>query len=341
MSNDILTDIVKLCLALDQKSSDVYARLSSLVEIEELKHFWKEMSDEETTHVEFWKRLVEMAENRMLPQVFDNPEETKSELEEINNKVNMLWKKFGNNVNISDSFILAYRMEFYLLHPALATLFHYMKGVETKTNPEDTYESHIEKFIDTFRKYGGITPELELLGETLQSLWKKNRELAHKSSFDELTEIFNRRGFFDTIKPLLHLSRRNRYSVGIMMTDIDDFKKVNDTYGHQKGDDVLKTVAKVLKSNVRGSDIVGRYGGEEFIIFFYAVDKDVMCQIADTIRKKIEKDTKNDIPVTVSIGISQGLLSSDVENTIITLIGTADACLYRAKGEGKNRVVMD
>jgi diguanylate cyclase (GGDEF)-like protein len=291
--------------------------------------------------VEFWKRLVELAENRMLPQVFDNPDKTKSELEEINNKVNMLWEQFKNRVNISDSFILAYRMEFYLLHPALATLFHYMKGVETKPNPENTYENHIEKFIDTFRQYGEVTPELELLGETLQSLWKKNRELARKSSLDELTEILNRRGFFDTIKPLVHLSRRNRYPVGIMMTDIDDFKKVNDTYGHQKGDDVLKTIAKVLKSNIRGSDIVGRYGGEEFIIFFYGADKEVMYYIADTIRKIIEEDTRNDIPVTVSIGISQGLLDSGVEDTIMTLIGTADACLYRAKGEGKNRVVMD
>jgi diguanylate cyclase (GGDEF)-like protein len=341
VGDDTLFDTVKLCLALDQKASDIYARLSSLVEIEELKRFWKEMSDDEMTHVEFWKRLLELAENRMLPQVFDNPEKTKSELEEINNKVNMLWKQFKNRVTISDSFILAYRMEFYLLHPALETLFHYMKGVETKTNPEDTYESHIEKFVDAFRNYGEVTPELELLGETLQSLWQKNRELARKSSFDELTEIFNRRGFFDTIKPLVHLSRRNRYPVGIMMTDIDDFKKVNDTYGHQKGDDVLKTVAKVLKSNVRGSDIVGRYGGEEFIIFFYGVDEDVMYHIADTIREEIEEDTRNDIPVTVSIGISQRLLSSDVEDTIMTLIGTADACLYRAKGEGKNRVVMD
>lgn len=341
MSDDTLIDIVKLCLVLDQTSSDVYARLSSLVEIEELKRFWKEMSDEEMAHVAFWERLVEMAENRMLPQVFDNPEETKSELEEICSKVNMLWKKFEHRASISDSFLLAYRMEFYLLHPAIETLFHYMKGVETETNPGDTYESHIAKFIDTFRKYGEVTTELELLGETLQSLWKKNRELARKSSFDGLTEIFNRRGFFDTIKPLSYLSRRNRYPVGIMMTDIDDFKKVNDTYGHQKGDDILRGVAQVLKSNVRGSDIVGRYGGEEFIVFFYDVDKDIMYQIADTIRKKIEKDTRDDIPVTVSIGISQGLLRSDVEDSIMTLIGMADACLYRAKGEGKNRVVMD
>jgi len=341
MRDETLTDIVKLCLALDQKSSNIYTRLSSLAEIDDLKRFWKEMSEEELTHVEFWKRLVEMAENHMMPQVFDNPEETKSELEAIDNKVNTLWKQFENRVTISDAFILAYRMEFYLLHPALATLFHYMKGIGTKANPEDTYESHIEKFIDTFRQYGEVTPELELLGETLQSLWKKNRDLARKSSLDELTEIFNRRGFFDTIKPLLHLSRRNRYPVGIMMTDIDDFKKVNDTYGHQKGDDVLKTITKVLKSNVRGSDIVGRYGGEEFIIFFYGVDEDVVYHIADTIRKEIEEDTRNDIPVTMSIGISQGFVSNDVENTIMTLIGRADACLYRAKRDGKNRVVMD
>jgi diguanylate cyclase (GGDEF)-like protein len=128
--------------------------------------------------------------------------------------------------------------------------------------------------------YGKASPVIELLGETLKSLWRKNRYLARQISQDELTGIFNRRGFFNAAKPLLYLSQRTQKEVGVMMLDIDDFKKLNDTHGHQAGDEILKITARSMRNSVRASDIVGRFGGEEFIIFFSSINKRSVFQIA-------------------------------------------------------------
>ncbi len=341
MIDDVLHDITKLCLELDKISSEIYDQIASLTDQDMLKQFWREMAEEERMHVKYWNTVVEMAEHGMLPQVFEDPEKTKRELEDIQNKVTTLWNKFEHAPNSAETFLMAYRMEFYLLHPALGTLFHYMKGVVTENNPTDTYENHLAKLNAMIGKHGSMNPELELLAEAIQTLWKRNRELARKSSHDELTEVFNRRGFFDTITPLMHISQRHQYPVGVMMTDIDDFKKVNDTYGHQTGDQVLKVVASILRKNVRSSDIVGRYGGEEFVIFFNDVEEETIGDIAETIRQKIERGTLETVPVTVSIGLAVDTIHNGVNDEIMHLINRADEYLYRAKRSGKNRVIMD
>ncbi len=102
-----------------------------------------------------------------------------------------------------------------------------------RPNPEDEYESHLKRFIDALNQFGKTSPEMELLGETLQRLWLENRNLARQSLYDNLTGTLNRRGFFDSIKPLSYLAQRSNLMVGIMMIDIDNFKTINDSYGHR------------------------------------------------------------------------------------------------------------
>ena len=135
-----------------------------------------------------------------------------------------------------------------------------------------------------------------------------SKRLAMQTHVDYLTGILNRRGLFDTILPLSYLAKRNNYSIGIMMVDIDHFKIVNDTYGHQAGDRTLRSVAQIMKATVRSSDIVGRYGGEEFLVFLSPVDSDFLFTIAEKIRTEIESESKKDIPVTTSIGVSYGII---------------------------------
>jgi len=341
MQDEVLVDIVGLCLSLDAKSYKIYSKLAEAAETQPFHQFWADMAAEEKTHIEFWKNLVTLARDGVLPPVFDDPTHTRHELEVIDKKIDTAWNAYTRTPSLSAAFLLAYRLEFSLLHPAIEMLFHYMKDIESSHNPEDSYEAHLNKFIDALRAYGNATPELELLGETLTSLWRRNRQLARQSTVDELTDLLNRRGFFNAITPLLHLSKRNQYPIGIAMADIDNFKHVNDTYGHQQGDAVLKTVAKQLKANRRSSDIIGRFGGEEFIIFFSAIDRDSIYPIAEKIRRAIEQDSTGDIKVTVSMGIAQGIPKSDVQEAIMELIKRADNSLYRAKNSGKNRVVMD
>jgi diguanylate cyclase (GGDEF)-like protein len=340
MVDNELMDIISLCLVIDTKAIDIYSELSSATDNLELSVFWENMSKEEQEHVNFWNYLLSLAKKDMIPQVFTNPDQIKNELLQLQNKANSLLESSKNLSDISKSFLIAYRLEFYLLHTAFATLFHSIRSFDDKKNPEDEYEIHINRFFEALSKFGTVTPELELLGESLQRLWKENKSLSLQSSIDELTGVLNRRGFFNIIKPLSYLAKRNNYNVGIIITDIDHFKNINDTYGHQQGDEVLKTVATILKNNIRSSDVIGRYGGDEFIIYLSAISQCSIYSISYKLRKEVESASKNSIEVSISLGVSYGILKNVAEEELKSLITKADSCLYQAKRTGGNEIVI-
>jgi diguanylate cyclase (GGDEF)-like protein len=334
-------DIANICYDIDSRAAVIYQELASLTEDEDLKRFWLSMSDDEKDHMDVWRRIASFAEEGILPEVFTDPAREKEELEIIRHKVDSLLERFDHSPSIANMFTLAYRLEFYVMHPAFEKLFGLMETLDAGYRAEHIYEAHMEKFTFALKKYGADTPELDLLGETLFRLWGENRKLAVLSSTDELTGLNNRRGFFNAAKPLLHLAQRNGNHVSFIICDLDDFKKINDTYGHQAGDRILKQVASIMQANVRASDIIGRYGGEEFIICFSTIGKNSVLRLAENIREAVGKETIDDIPVTISIGIAGSKLGIDVETDMDELIRKADSHMYLAKAKGKNQVMSD
>ena len=154
---------------------------------------------------------------------------------------------------------------------------------------------------------------------------------------DPLTNIYNRRYFFEVATKMFLTALREKKEIAVLMCDIDHFKKINDTYGHQTGDLVIKHTAKILNTSVRKNDIVARYGGEEFIIFLYDCPRPYSMLVAEKIRKTIESqkiidEENNIITYTISIGIAHKGSSID------ELIKNADTMLYKAK-ETRNKVV--
>jgi diguanylate cyclase (GGDEF)-like protein len=336
---DILVEILELCLYLDKKSAEIYMNFSNKAEHEELKGFWRETSLEEHGHAIFWDKLLKLAHKGMLPQIFDSPFGLRDELRSTKSKIDSLVKRSKQVRSISEVFLIAYRVEFYLLHPEFEALFHFIKTILNEPTPGEEYDGHLKRFLVALNKYCAESPELEFLGETILRFRELSNRLALQTHIDYLTGIFNRRGLFDTILPLSFLAKRNNYSIGIMMADIDHFKKVNDTYGHQTGDRILRDVARLIKEGVRNSDIVGRYGGEEFLVFLSPVDPKFLFSIAEKIRSTIDKESRHEIPVTISIGVSYGVIKDDIEKDVEELIKSADECLYRAKKTGRNKVV--
>ena len=133
----------------------------------------------------------------------------------------------------------------------------------------------------------------------------------------------------------MELSRAQGLPLSVCMLDIDHFKKINDTKGHQFGDYVLREVAKVFKDETRGLDVVGRYGGEEFIAIFYGADHLQSVLIAERMRTHIERlELVDGVHVTISGGVAQ---YHDQDSD--TLIEDADKLLYMAKARGRNRIV--
>jgi diguanylate cyclase (GGDEF)-like protein len=164
-------------------------------------------------------------------------------------------------------------------------------------------------------------------------------QIKENSQRDFLTGLFNRNYFFSVINDKV---KNCENGFAIIMIDIDDFKKCNDTFGHQYGDKVLRQVSSIIKSNLRNEDIVARYGGEEIIVYMYDVkrEEDVyhrMCSIKMKIMNTSIDYGEISSHVTVSIGISVSHNSSD---DVEKMIREADVNLYRAKNSGKNRVIM-
>ncbi len=160
------------------------------------------------------------------------------------------------------------------------------------------------------------------------------KKLAKMAFLDPLTQIFNRRFFMIRATADFNNAMRQGEPCSIIMVDIDHFKKFNDTYGHQYGDEVLKTVASVLSSSLRDSDVIGRYGGEEFVIFLPGTGLREAERIAERLRQAVEKYPMAKENITISLGVTE----CTPNDTLESAIERADKALYMAKENGRNRV---
>lgn len=195
------------------------------------------------------------------------------------------------------------------------------------------------------------TEFLALLG-SMVAISLHNAQLYHRSILDELTQVYSR-GHFDVYLSQ-EIERARRYSrpdesgdlealnVSLVMFDLDDFKKVNDTYGHQVGDVVLRQTAQLVRTKIRSADVVARYGGEEFVIVLPETAKANAERAAERLRKAIENNKVatrefGKLEITVSIGVAT--YPNDALDAH-GLVRAADQALYKAKGAGKNMIVV-
>jgi diguanylate cyclase (GGDEF)-like protein len=179
---------------------------------------------------------------------------------------------------------------------------------------------------------------LDLEGRLVEA----RESLRFKASHDSLTTIWNRGAIIEMLERELSRARRDGSSVGILLADIDHFKRVNDTRGHLVGDEVLRAVTGRLKGEVRSYDSVGRYGGEEFLILLPGCDNPKLTTKAEQLVKVVERSSigtsTGTVAVTISVG---GIASGDCPHAEVTkLLRAADTALYRAKVSGRNRSEM-
>jgi len=170
----------------------------------------------------------------------------------------------------------------------------------------------------------------------ITELYLTQQRLLEQTYVDHLTKLNNRRSYNENIEKLISQYKRYKTPFSILMYDIDDFKNINDTYGHSVGDDVLVEMSKLIKSYIRDSDYIFRVGGEEFIILLTETQIDKAKLVAEKIRYSVENDLKtiNDEKITISIGLTE-VKENDTEDMIYVRV---DELMYKSKNGGKNIV---
>jgi len=175
-------------------------------------------------------------------------------------------------------------------------------------------------------------------------LMAKNRELEAQVLHDSLTGLYNRKLFDEALQQEVAKSVRSASPVAILFLDIDRFKTLNDTYGHQFGDIVLQQVATALKGITRATDILARYGGEEFVIVVHQPTEKGLQRFAERLRQAVEVlavvNGGERVPVTISIGGAMALPTRNDLQIGERLLADADECLYESKRDGRNRVTL-
>ena len=226
----------------------------------------------------------------------------------------------------------------------LLTLTHKSFDEDEAKEMFEAILNHKQKLNDTLQRDVGISvATLDYLHNIKKILLSPivieesiANSLVDSTAKDGLTNLYTRDVLNIFLEKEISTAKRKKSYVSFAMIDIDDFKYVNDTYGHQKGDEVLKTIGNVLNQNIREMDLAARYVGEELSVVMPNTKAEEAYEIANRIRKEIQSLDFNNFKITVSIGISQSTRTCSSK----TLISLADKALYKAKENGKNQVIV-
>lgn len=221
---------------------------------------------------------------------------------------------------------------------------HLVIGCSPIHADDDAVRGCLVTFSDTsdlYKANATLTQANQDLSESKKVIQEQNEELQRLATRDPLTGCLNRRALFDSLDTLVPTAQENGEPVSCLILDIDNFKSVNDTFGHGVGDLVIQQVAKPLKDLTRSTDLVTRYGGEEFCVFLPQMSAVDAFVLAERIRLQIQERVSGAVeeldgrPITVSIGVD-GAIGRDIN--VEVMIDQADQSLYDAKKSGRNRV---
>jgi len=213
------------------------------------------------------------------------------------------------------------------------------KKFSVKINSSD--EKADKTFTEIRNEQKKLLEEVSSVGKQLEKVVEEKSEKEVQLLIDELTGVRNRLGFKKKFEEELFLSKKYKHPLSIVMIDIDNFKKINDTFGHQAGDKVLCDLTKFIKMNIRSIDFLARWGGEEFVLVLPETPPAAAFNLADRIKDLVAKKTfiykKNMMNITISGGVASYPGDGYTEKT---LIAKADEKLLEAKQKGKNKIVI-
>ena len=238
--------------------------------------------------------------------------------------------------SIAEEGIQAYKESNDKFHSLTKTQQQNIKDVQNEFDCID-----IDKISEKFGEiHDHMEAEVKRANKVINSLQEKIKTLEENSTLDPLTKVFNRRSLD---KYLQNICKKGdlRHEMHFLMIDVDDFKQINDTYGHVAGDKILIFIANLLRKTLRDGDKIFRYGGEEFVIILNRINEDACEQIAKRILKLVSTNNLIYKGTTLHVTVSMGATTYQKGDTPETLIERADRALYKSKNNGKNQLNIE
>ncbi len=250
-------------------------------------------------------------------------------LNEINFENNEIFKKF--NLFFIDEIIKNQVYNDYICYIFELRTGYYLIGIERKPEQSEI----ITKISKLNNELANMTRELKKKNSKLK---KANQKIEELLRTDKLTGLSNRRHFMEYFAKIISNAKRHSLPLSLVMCDLDKFKNINDSYGHDVGDKVLENVGELLRDETRDEDLAARIGGEEFTIILNGTSLEDGKNYAERVRKKVSKLDINQISgnITISLGVSKLKESDDQES----FLKRADKALYKAKNNGRNQVCV-
>ncbi len=333
--------ILELCVAMDTFSHQTYDAMAAACKDPDLSAIFSQMAAEEQMHVAWWQELVDAWEQGLVPDVVNDTEGLERHMSTLLHEMQATAPADFQDIPSDVMLDTAARLEFFLLDPIFGELLDLTEPARAGKH-RDAYARHLERIVGAIETYYSRGDLASFLARVLRRAWRDNLALAAFATRDPLTGMFNRRGLMTHLEHWMSWAGRYDRPLGLILVDVDDLKAINDTHGHAVGDVALTVIAESLAAAVRGSDLVARYGGDEFAIVAPETDVEELRTLANRLTESVAAAKLQDwdgdgINMRVSVGGAVMANPGAQDMTIDGLLATADRSLYAAKRDGKDR----
>lgn len=333
-----MQEILALCVQLDRAAQLAYARMAeTCADDADLATVFRQMSVEEQQHVGWWTDLLHAWDAGLLPEL-PHTDDVRDRLAQIAEDIDGVTPASCEGMSVNELLTLAARMEFFMLDPIFNELADLMQP-GSRVDAQKAYSLHVLRIVDAIERRHTEQGLASFLARVLQRAFRDQQQLALLATHDQLTRHYNRRGLMGHLEQWLSWSARYGHPLGIALIDLDHFKAINDSWGHPVGDEALVAVAEKLRAVVRTADIVGRFGGDEFMVIAPETGGEELGLLLQRIVNAVRETTvlSGDSPVALSVSVGGAYTRGGVETSIESLIASADCSLYSAKDAGRDR----
>jgi diguanylate cyclase (GGDEF)-like protein len=337
---DSLCRILDSCVAIDTAATSVYGRMAEATPSPALRELFTAMEADERHHVGWWLELQKRYEEGSLQVPFADAAEVADQLASVVDEIGKTVPADLESLDERQMLLVATKIEYFALEPAISELIDLAEG---SSDGQREYDEHLERLMRAIETEGYVDDSLSIfLVRVLRRAWHNSNAMAGMAMKDSLSGLFNRRALTVLLDQMLASAVRYGEAFSLLMIDIDDFKSVNDRFGHVVGDEAIVSVSGMLSSVTRDSDMVARFGGDEFVILAPRAGSAESSRLAQRVEDAAAaisiQHAGADLSVTLSIGIAVVEPGAGArEATSDRVLTAADAGLYRAKEQGKAR----